>query len=163
MKRYKQLATAGVALSIMGVLAGCATGNNTTFTNATQTATKTISNTKNTTKSTSNSFTTKKAIANVNPVLGTLFPSTPSTVHGKIGVGGPNPSRIIPATLQTQVQKSSTDTYLVTFTEKWSTSNFIENQANHGVMSKHTWKYKVSPNHSSLVSQSGDFPPQAAM
>ncbi|QSO47366.1 hypothetical protein [Alicyclobacillus mengziensis] len=162
MKRYKQLATAGIAFSIVGLLAGCATGNNTTSTNATPTVTKTISDAKNTTKNTSNSFTAEKAIANVNPVLGTLFPSTLAIVHGKIGVGGPNPSRTIPATLQTKVQKISTDTYLVTFTEKWSTSDFVENDANHGITSKHTWKYKVSPSHSNLVSQSGDFPPQSA-
>lgn len=46
MKRFKQLATVGIALSLMGVLAGCATGNNTTGSSArSNTANQAVTNT----------------------------------------------------------------------------------------------------------------------
>lgn len=64
MKRYKQLATAGVALSIVGVLAGCSTGNSSvtnesSATNVTQSAANTAS------QQTSNSSATNMTTTNV--------------------------------------------------------------------------------------------------
>lgn len=108
------------------------------------------------------SFSGEQAIAKVNPVLGTQFPSTPSIVHGKIGVGGPAPGRVIPAILQTQVQQINSNTYYVIFTEQWSSKDFVGNESTAKSVLKHYWKYKVSPSGYTVVAQGGDFPPQDA-
>lgn len=114
------------------------------------------------TQTAASSFTEEKAIAKVNNVLGTAFPNKPGTVRGKVGEGGPAPGRSIPATLQTKVQKDGSNSYLVTLIEQWSAKDFYSSgNTNKSTLTYH-WTFKVSPNGSALVSEDGDFPPQAA-
>ncbi|ADG06886.1 hypothetical protein [Kyrpidia tusciae] len=108
------------------------------------------------------SFTEEKAIAKVNCVLGTAFPDKPGTVQCKVGAGGP-PGRTVPATLQTKVQKDGPSSYLVTFIEQWSAQDFNSGGNTNKSTLEHYWTFKVTPNGSALLSQGGDFPPQAAL
>ena len=110
-----------------------------------------------------NEFTATQAIAKVNGVLGTTFPSEPGTVKETIVAGGPSPGRTIPATLQTEVQKKGSNTYLVTFSEQWNGKDFrLSGEGSPVAKEKHFWTFKVTPSGSTLIADSGNFPPQEA-
>lgn len=115
------------------------------------------------------------AIAQANDVLGAVFPQKPGTLQGEVGVGGPSPNRTVPAVLQTRlqavppycsVQGSYTETYQVTFTERWSAKDF-QGAGAAGSTLEHHWVFDVKDDQfqnvtTTFVSQGGDFPPQEA-
>jgi hypothetical protein len=106
------------------------------------------------------SFTPEQAIAKVNNIEGTVFPAKPESNKGtiyEINLGKKNP---IPGTLQTKIKESGPNSYLVTFVESWSSTAFqVSSQHATG---EHFWTYLVSPTSSKIVTQGGDYPPQAA-
>ena len=118
-------------------------------------------------------FTTAMAIAVANRVLGGVFPKAPGTARESLPMGGPSPSRRIPATVTTEVRPIApycartsryTLTYRLTFTEAWDAKDFKAVGAPGKVLT-HRWVFRVSDNQfgsisTTFVSQSGDFPPQ---
>lgn len=136
-----------VVLGVAWLATGCA-------------ATATTNNTS--TDAASASFTVAEAVAKANSVLGTVFPSQPGTIRCQVGAGGPAPGRVVPVTLQTQVRKRGPNTYWVTFRERWSAKDFDSNGNASESMLQHYWTFKVTPDDSTLLSQGGDLPPQAA-
>ncbi|MDA8207279.1 MAG: hypothetical protein M0Z36_14550 [Thermaerobacter sp.] len=104
------------------------------------------------------SFTAAQAIAKVNNIGGTMFPATPGSRGGRIHEG-PLPGGTIPGHLTTRVHAVGPNSYLVTFTEQWTSQAFPV--SGHARIGHHQWTFKVTPHLAQVQSESGDYPPQA--
>ena len=104
------------------------------------------------------SFTAAQAIAKVNNIGGTMFPAIPGARTGQINEG-PLQGGTIPGRLTTRVHAVGPNSYLVTFTEQWTSQAFPV--SGHARIGHHQWTFKVTPHLAQVQSESGDYPPQA--
>jgi hypothetical protein len=89
-----------------------------------------------------------------------FFPDKPGTTEGIIYGGGPAPGIEVPGEFETVVEKESEGIYIVTFTERWNSSDFHYEGEDASVLS-HYFKFRVSENGVEDIEEGGSFPPQA--